>query len=58
MPDWKSLAQARGLTLSPSELDRIARPLEALEKTFRPLVKDLTPDIEPDTELHLSQEDR
>jgi hypothetical protein len=37
-------------------LDRVAQPLAALEETFRPLVKQLAPDLEPDLELHLSGE--
>jgi len=46
-------AQANGLTLSAGELDAIVGPLTALEETFRPLVQQLTPDLEPDLELHL-----
>jgi hypothetical protein len=33
--------------LSARELDRIVQPLDSLEETFRPLVADLTPDVEP-----------
>ena len=58
MKDWKILAQAHGLNLSGRELDRIAQPLAALEETFRPLLEDLTPDLEPDTELRLGEEER
>jgi hypothetical protein len=47
------MAEAAGLPLSARELDRIAAPLAALEETFRPLVQQLTPDLEPDLELHL-----
>jgi hypothetical protein len=39
------------MTLSVDELERVAGPLGALEKAFRPLVKQLTPDMEPDLEL-------
>ena len=56
MKNWVSIAQAHGLTLSAGELDRIAPPLAALEETFRPLVKQLTPDLEPDLELHLAED--
>ncbi len=49
MKDWKALAQARGLAIPAHELDRIVAPLEALEATFRPLIRDLTPDMEPST---------
>jgi hypothetical protein len=56
MKNWAGIAEAHGLTLSGGELDRIAKPLAALEETFRPLVKQLTPDMEPDLELHLEEE--
>jgi hypothetical protein len=56
MKNWSGIAQAHGLALSASELDRIAQPLAVLEETFRPLVKQLTPDLEPDLELHLAGE--
>ena len=53
MKNWAGIAQANGLTLSARELDRLVGSLAALEETFRPLVKQLTPDLEPDLELHL-----
>jgi hypothetical protein len=56
--NWKDIAQAHGLNLSPSELDRIARPLAALEETFKPLAQSLKPGEEPDPELHLAEEER
>ena len=56
--DWKTIAQAHGLNLPPGELDRIAGPLAALEDVFRPLIKTLAPDVEPDPELTLDREDR
>jgi hypothetical protein len=56
MKNWAGIAQANGLTLSAGELDRLTGPLAALEETFRPLVQQLTPDLEPDLELHLSSE--
>jgi hypothetical protein len=56
MKNWASIAQAHGLALSARELDRLAGSLGALEETFRPLVKQLTPDLEPDLELHLAGE--
>jgi hypothetical protein len=57
MRDWKSIAQSHHLNLSPADLDRIAGPLAALEETFRPLLKSLTPGLEPDPELHLGGEE-
>lgn len=47
------MAQAQGLDLAPAELDRLAPPLEALEETFRPLVKSLTADLEPAVEFRM-----
>jgi hypothetical protein len=57
MTDWKAIAHARGLNLSPRELDAIALPLAALEESFRPLAKTLTPDLEPDIELRADSEE-
>ena len=45
--NWRVIAQASGLDLPASELDRIVRPLDSLEETFRPLAESLTPDREP-----------
>ena len=56
MKNWEGIAQAHGLDLTGDELDRLARPLAALEETFRPLVQQLTPLLEPDLELHLAEE--
>ena len=56
MKNWVAIAQAHGLNLSAAELDRIAQPLATLDETFRPLVRQLTPDLEPDLELHLAGE--
>jgi hypothetical protein len=56
MTNWTAIAQAHGLPLSADELDRVVRPLAALEKTFRPLASRLMPDQEPDLELHLAGE--
>ena len=47
------MAEAAGLPLSARELNRIATPLAALEESFRPLLKNLPPELEPDVELHL-----
>lgn len=53
MKDWKAIAKASGLDLAAGEMDRITQPLESLEETFRPLVRDLTPDMEPAFRLGL-----
>ena len=56
MKNWAALAQAHGLPLSGAELDRVTQPLTALEEKFRALADRLTPDSEPDLELHLGGE--
>ena len=56
MKNWEAIAQAHGLNLSARDLERVAPPLAALEAVFRPLVKELTPGMEPDLELHLDGE--
>ena len=53
MTDWAAVARARGMDLPEAELERLAKPLAGLEETFRPLLKGLTPLMEPDCELHL-----
>jgi hypothetical protein len=47
--DWKALAQARGLQIAGSELDRVAGPLIALEEKFRPLAQKLAGGLQPAT---------
>lgn len=47
MKDWKAISLASGLEIPAADLDRIAAPLDALEKTFRPLAGNLPPDLEP-----------
>jgi hypothetical protein len=47
MKDWKALAEAGDLNIPASDVDRIAGPVSALEAAFRPLLKSLTPDVEP-----------
>ena len=56
MKDWKAIAQASGLQVDPTQLNRIAETLEALEAAFRPLLKDLTPGVEPATGLRLEED--
>jgi hypothetical protein len=56
MKDWKAITQASGLRADSAQLHRIAETLEALETAFRPLLKDLTPDLEPATGLRLEED--
>jgi len=56
MKNWRAIAKASGLEVDPTQLNRIAEPLEALEAAFRPLVKDLTPGVEPATGLRIEED--
>jgi hypothetical protein len=56
MRDWRAIAKASGIQADATRLDRIAEPLEALEAAFRPLVKDLAPEVEPATGLRLEED--
>jgi Asp-tRNA(Asn)/Glu-tRNA(Gln) amidotransferase C subunit len=56
MKDWKAIAKASGLEVDDTQLNRIAETLEALETAFHPLLKDLTPDVEPATGLRLEED--
>ena len=47
MTDWKSLARLANPGLGSDATDRIAAGLEALEESFRPLLGQLTHEIEP-----------
>jgi hypothetical protein len=53
MRDWKAIAKATGSPLTGTDLDAVTRPLEALEETFRPLAKDLSPNLEPSVEFRM-----
>jgi len=47
MKNWKKIAEGADLRIPDTDLDRIARSLDALEATFRPLTKAIPDDIEP-----------
>jgi hypothetical protein len=47
MRDWKAIARASGIPFSGKQMDGVTQPLESLEEVFRPLAKDLPPDLEP-----------
>jgi hypothetical protein len=53
MRDWKAIAKAIGSPLTGKDLDALTLPLETLEGTFRPLAKDLSPDLEPSVEFRM-----
>jgi hypothetical protein len=56
MKDWKAIAKAVAPEIPAADLDRIVAPLQALEDTFRPLVQDLPPDLEPSLEFGAEEE--
>jgi hypothetical protein len=56
MRDWNSIAKATLPDISPQDLARLVEPLSALEEVFRPLVRDLRPDLEPATGLHFERD--
>ena len=47
MKDWKAIAAAHGMDLKGPDLDRAIQALSKLDESFRPLLKGLSPDIEP-----------
>lgn len=53
MKNWKAIAEASGLDLPARDVDRITQPLDALEEAFRPLVRNLSPEVEPAFRLQL-----
>jgi hypothetical protein len=55
LKDWKTMAKGVGLEITGPDLDRIVQSLSALDETFRPLLKDLGPEIEPATVFHAGE---
>lgn len=47
MKDWRRLAEGLNLGIPEPDLERIERPLEALEASFGPLVAALPLETEP-----------
>ena len=47
MKDWKKIASAYGFAIPDADFERIAAPLDSLEKSFRPLVDAMPQDLEP-----------
>ena len=47
MKDWKKIAEASGLGIPEADFARITPALDALEKSFRPLVESLPATLEP-----------
>jgi hypothetical protein len=45
--DYRTIAAASGILASEPELERIATTLDKLEEAFRPLMRDLSPDLDP-----------
>ena len=49
--DWQTIALARGLQLSDSELTKLAGAMDALEPAYAAMTAKLTHDVEPATTL-------
>ena len=47
MKNWTSIAKGAAPDIPAQELGRVTEPLNVLDETFRPLVRKLTPDVEP-----------
>ena len=47
MKDWTVIAKAAGLGIPPKDASKHLQALNGLEEAFRPLVKTLTPEMEP-----------
>jgi hypothetical protein len=56
MKDWKGIAKAAAPDIPEADVHRILAPLDALEAAFRPLVKNLPPDLEPASGLDAEEE--
>jgi hypothetical protein len=54
--DWKALARARRLNIPEADLDRIAAPLDGLERAFRPLASAIPHDVEPAVIFHAAED--
>lgn len=46
MKNWKTLAEAYGLGIPESDMDRLAVPLDGLEEAFRKLAASFPPDTD------------
>ena len=57
MKDWKKIASAYGFAIPEKDFDRIAPPLDSLEKSFRPLVDAMPQDLEPAFLFAIPQEE-
>ena len=55
MTDWKSVALAHGLDLTPREMDRLVDTLGTLEATIRPLAMELRAGDEPEIAVGLTE---
>jgi hypothetical protein len=57
MHNWKLIAQARGIAVSPEEMERLAGVLDALEAAWAPL-RELAPhETEPAVSYRVSRQE-
>ena len=56
MKDWSAIAAASGLGIPASDLERITKPLDGLERDFRPFAESLRFDEEPATAFDAAED--
>ncbi len=56
MKDWSAIAAASGAGIPASDVERIVKPLAALEEAFRPLADSLRFDDEPATAFDAAED--
>jgi len=56
MKDWTAISKAAGLDIPAKDVARISQPLNGLEDDFRPLVKSLSPEMEPAVSFRADKE--
>ncbi len=52
--DWKQMAAARGLPITPADLEKMIPVLSALDAAFSPLIQPIAHETEPAVILSLS----
>lgn len=58
MPNWKLIAEARGIAVSAEEMERLTGVLDALEAAWAPLREMAPHETEPAIAYRLSRQER
>lgn len=56
MKDWNAIVKAAGLDIPSKDAERNLQPLSGLGEVFRPLAKNLTPEMEPAATFRADEE--